>query len=173
MTETESVFQRGRRFGEKRAAAIWENLGKNNLWKRILKNVTATTLLVSICLIPGSRTAIGKAAYLGAITTVFGHPGRRFGQMAEALILVLSGTLLGVAWSLLGIYLGSLIIKEYPPAAYAIRAIFLAVVVLFHGTYIFERNSSCPYNFTGCETHSGSKRLLIPIRPVSSFKVLP
>ena len=118
---------------EKRAAEIWENLGKNNLWKRILKNVTATTLLVSISLIPGSRTAIGKAAYLGAITTVFGHPGRRFGQMAEALILVLSGTVLGVAWSVLGIYLGSLVIEEYPPAAYAIRAIFLAAVVLFHG----------------------------------------
>ena len=127
------MLQRGGRYGQKRALEIWENLGKNNLWKRIIKNVTATTLLVSICLIPGSRTAIGKAAYLGAITTVFGHPGRRFGQMAEALILVLSGTLLGVAWSVLGIYLASLVIKYNPSAAYAIRAIFLVVVVLFHG----------------------------------------
>ena len=133
MAEKGSVLQRGGRFGAKRAAGIWENLGKNNLWKRILKNVTATTLLVSISLIPGSRATIGRAAYLGAITTVFGHPGRRFGQMAEALILVLSGTVLGVAWSVLGIYLGSLVIKENPPAAYAIRAMFLAVVVLFHG----------------------------------------
>ncbi len=133
MTEKESVLQRGRRYAEKRAAEIWENLGKNNLWKRILKNVTATTLLVGISLIPGSRTTIGKAAYLGAITTVFGHPGRRFGQMAEALILVLGGTVLGVAWSILGVYLGSLVIKENPPAAYAIRALFLAVVILFHG----------------------------------------
>ena len=133
MIGKESVLQRGGRYGERRASEIWENLGKNNLWKRILKNVTATTLLVSICLIPGSRTAIGKASYLGAITTVFGHPGRRFGQMAEALILVLSGTVLGVAWSLLGIYLGSLVIKENPSAAYAIRAMFLTVVILFHG----------------------------------------
>ena len=133
MAEIRSVLQRGGRYGEKRAAEILENLGKNNLWKRILKNVAATTLLVSISLIPGSRTTIGSAAYLGAIVTVFGHPGRRFGQMAEALILVLSGTILGVAWSLLGIYLASLVIKENPPAAYAIRAIFLAVVVLLHG----------------------------------------
>ena len=133
MTEFGKVLQRGGRYGEKRATEIWKNVRKNNLWKRILKNVTATTLLVSICLIPGSRTTIGKAAYLGAITTVFGHPGRRFGQMAEALILVLSGTILGVSWSTLGIYLASLVIKEDPPAAYAIRAIFLAVVVLLHG----------------------------------------
>ena len=133
MTGKESVLRKGGRYGEKRAAEIWENLEKNNLWKRMLKNVTATTLIVSICLIPGSRDTIGKAAYLGAITTVFGHPGRRFGQMAESLILVLSGTVLGLAWSVLGIYLSSLVVKEYPPAAYAIRAIFLAVAVLFHG----------------------------------------
>lgn len=111
------------------------NLGKNSLWKRISKTVAATTLLVSICLIPGSQTAIGKATYLGAITTLFNRPGRRFGQMAEAFItcslgnatrrdLVSSGNLsqLSRFYSI-----------ENPTAAYAIRAIFLAVVVLFHG----------------------------------------
>ena len=90
-------------------------------------------LAVSIALIPGARDAIGKAAYLGAITTVFGHPGRRFGQMTEALILTVAGTVLGVAWSTFGVYLGSLVIKGNPPAAYAIRGFFLAVVALFHG----------------------------------------
>ncbi|MCJ1461752.1 hypothetical protein MMC07_000351 [Pseudocyphellaria aurata] len=90
-------------------------------------------LIVSICLIPGARDAIGKAAYLGAITTVFAHPGRRFGQMAESLILVLGGTLLGLAWSIFGIYLGSLVMSNNPAAAYAIRGVFLAVATLFHG----------------------------------------
>ena len=97
------------------------------------KNNGSLPPAVSICLIPGSKTAIGKAAYLGAITTVFGHPGRRFGQMAEALILAVSGTFLGLAWSLFGVYLGSLIINQYPPAAYAIRGTFLAIATLFHG----------------------------------------
>ena len=90
-------------------------------------------LVVSVALIPGARNAIGRAAYLGAITTVFGHPGRRFGQMTEALVLTVAGTVLGVAWSTLGVYLGSLIIQDYPTAAYAIRGIFLAVVALIHG----------------------------------------
>lgn len=53
--------------------------------------------------------------------------------MAEALILVLAGTSLGVAWSTLGVYLGSLVILENPPAAYAIRGIFLVLAALFHG----------------------------------------
>lgn len=46
---------------------------------------------------------------------------------------MLSGTILGVAWSLFGVYLGSLVIDENPPAAYAIRGVFLAIVALIHG----------------------------------------
>lgn len=53
--------------------------------------------------------------------------------MAEALILVVSGTALGVAWSIFGVYLGSLVIVKSPPAAYAIRGLFLLVAVLLHG----------------------------------------
>ena len=88
---------------------------------------------MSICLIPRAKDIIGKAAYLGAITTVFGHPGRRFGQLAEALILAVSGTIIGVAWATFGLYLASLVIGQRPAAAYAIRGIFLAFVVLIHG----------------------------------------
>ena len=40
---------------------------------------------------------------------------------------------MGVAWSLFGVYLGSLVIDRYPPAAYAIRGSFLAIATLFHG----------------------------------------
>ena len=53
--------------------------------------------------------------------------------MAEALILAVSGTILGLAWSLFGVYLGSLVMDRYPPAAYAIRGFFLAIATLFHG----------------------------------------
>lgn len=97
-------------------------------------NVRADSFpVVSICLIPGARKTIGKAAYLGVFPTVFGHPGRRFGQMAEALILVLGGTLLGLAWSTLGIYLGSLVMPDNPAVAYTIRGTFLAIATIFHG----------------------------------------
>ncbi len=54
-------------------------------------------------------------------------------MMAEALILALGGTLLGVAWSTLGIYLGSLVIHHNPPAAYAIRGGFLVIAMMMHG----------------------------------------
>lgn len=67
------------------------------------------------------------------MTTVFGHPGRRFGQLAEALILTLSGALLGLAWSNLGLYLSSLIITSNATAACAIRALFLTIALMVHG----------------------------------------
>lgn len=54
-------------------------------------------------------------------------------MMAEALILALAGALLGMAWSSLGIYLSSLVHERNPPAGYAIRGIFLAIALLFHG----------------------------------------
>jgi len=54
-------------------------------------------------------------------------------MMAEALILALGGTIVGVAWSLFGVYLGALVILSNPPAAYAIRGMFLAIALLVHG----------------------------------------
>ncbi|KAL9019386.1 MAG: hypothetical protein Q9185_003372 [Variospora sp. 1 TL-2023] len=125
--------QRVQKYGTKRTGEIVENLGKNRLWQRQLKNILATTILVSICLIPKCSAVLGRAAYLGAITTVFAHPGRRFGELIETLILVVFGTTLGLSWSLLGLYLSSLVIQHNPPAAYSIRGIFLACALLFHG----------------------------------------
>lgn len=59
--------------------------------------------------------------------------------MAEALILVIVGTVLGVAWSMFGIYLSSLIYEINSPAAYTIKGIFLVLALLFHG---FLRSST-------------------------------
>lgn len=54
-------------------------------------------------------------------------------MMAEALILSLAGTMLGVAWSMLALYLSSLIYDSNPQAAFTIRGIFLAIALFFHG----------------------------------------
>ena len=118
---------------EKRAQAIWTNLRTNHLWQRMLKNTIATTIAVILALIPSVERVLGKAAYLAPIVTVFGHPGRRFGAMAEALVLALAGTLVGLAWSTLALYLSSLVYENNAPAAYTIKGLFLAAALLFHG----------------------------------------
>ena len=88
---------------------------------------------VSLCLIHEPNSTFGKAAYLGAMMTVFAHPGRRLGQLTEALTLALAGAIVGVAWSVFGIYLSSLVMATNRPAAYAVRGIFLAVGLMLHG----------------------------------------
>ena len=67
------------------------------------------------------------------MTTVFGHPGRRFGQLVEALTLLILGSSLGLAWSILGLYLSSLIISHDQSSAYTVKAIFLVVAAMTHG----------------------------------------
>ncbi|OBT66102.1 hypothetical protein VE03_05080 [Pseudogymnoascus sp. 23342-1-I1] len=117
----------------KHASAIWDNMQTGNLWQRMLKNTIASTIAIIIALIPAVIAIYGKATYLAVITTVFGHPGRRFGMMAEALILTILGALFGAAWSIFGIYLSSLVYSYNTPAAYTIKGIFLSLAVLFHG----------------------------------------
>jgi len=110
-------------WAENRIASIWANLFTNHLWQRMLKNTLATTITIILAMIPAVVDVYGRAAYLGPIVTVFGHPGRRFGMMAEALVLIVSGTLLGIGWSTFGIYLSSLVYNTNPPAAYTFSRI--------------------------------------------------
>ncbi|KFY43966.1 hypothetical protein V494_01729 [Pseudogymnoascus sp. VKM F-4513 (FW-928)] len=117
----------------KHASAIWGNMQTNNLWQRMLKVTVASTIAIIIALVPAIIAIYGRATYLAVITTIFGHPGRRFGMMAEALILTLLGTLFGAAWSILGVYLSSLVYPYNSPAAYTIKGVFLSLAVLFHG----------------------------------------
>ncbi|KAH6717325.1 hypothetical protein BKA61DRAFT_601505 [Leptodontidium sp. MPI-SDFR-AT-0119] len=118
---------------EKRAKAIWTNLLANHLWQRMFKNTLATTIAVILALIPAVVRVYGPAAYLAPITTVFGHPGRRLGMMAESLVLTVLGSLLGVGWSVLGVYLSSLVYENNAPAAYTVKGVFLVVALMFHG----------------------------------------
>jgi Putative ER transporter, 6TM, N-terminal len=135
MRTTALFYEAASQWLREQGKVIWDNVVKKGLWKRMLKITIATSAANAIMLIPQVEPVIGKAAYLAGITTGFGHPGRRFGQMAEALILTVSGTLLGLSWALLGLYLGSLLIETNPPAAYTVRAIFLAIAFLLHGFY--------------------------------------
>ncbi|KAI1103989.1 hypothetical protein F4804DRAFT_308738 [Jackrogersella minutella] len=112
---------------------ITSNLQKNNLWKRIIKNTVCTTINLIIGLIPAVIAVYGKSTYLGAMASVFGHPGQRFGQMAESLILITLGSFVGIAWAIFGLYLSSLLHQTNIQASMAIRAVFFTLALLFHG----------------------------------------
>ncbi|MCJ1398214.1 hypothetical protein MMC11_001411 [Xylographa trunciseda] len=131
--EPTKITKRILKYGTSRLGEIRKTLGQNNLWKRMIKNVLATTITISLSLIQEPNSPFGKAAYLSSMMTVFAHPGRRVGQLTEALFLALAGVVVGSAWSFLAIYLSSLLIPSNPSAAYAVRGVFLAIALLTHG----------------------------------------
>ncbi|KAI8629458.1 hypothetical protein F5Y19DRAFT_82868 [Xylariaceae sp. FL1651] len=126
------------KLGLPRACQQWlgnvtANLRKDSIWQPMLKNVLSTTITLTIGVIPAVVAVYGRSTYLGAMAAVFGQPGQRFGQMAEALSLMAVGTLLGLAWGDLGLYLSSLVYVNNVNAAWAIRAVFFTLGVIFHG----------------------------------------
>ncbi|KAH6958257.1 hypothetical protein DER45DRAFT_612779 [Fusarium avenaceum] len=112
---------------------IWGDVETNDLWKQIIKCSIACTLSIIAVITPRADQALGTATFLAPMATTFAHPGQRLGVMIESLLMVLLGSLLGLGWSILGIFLASLISEENLTAAYAIRGIFLAVASMLHG----------------------------------------
>ena len=97
--------------------------------KQALSSPTVAITLVHY----DTNPIFGRAAYLAAMVTVFAHPGRRVGQLAEALVFVLMGLVVGVVWAVLGLWLASLVIESSPSAGYAIRAVFFVIALMSHG----------------------------------------
>lgn len=112
---------------------IWGNQHSNELWQRILKSSIACAIGLTIAVIPQVVEVFGLNTYLIPMTTVFAHPGQRMGKMIESMSMILLGSLLGLGWSLFGLYMSDIVVNYNAGAASSIRAIFLLVSVLFHG----------------------------------------
>ena len=112
---------------------IWGDWQTNQLWQRIFKSSLACTIALIIAVIPRVVAVFGLNTYLVPMTTVFAHPGQRMAKMIESLVLILVGALVGLAWSILGLYLSTLVVDYNVPAASSIRAIFMLVSTLAHG----------------------------------------
>ncbi|KAI1126112.1 hypothetical protein F5Y10DRAFT_245649 [Nemania abortiva] len=109
------------------------NLRKTSIWQPMLKNVLSTTIVIIIGVLPAVVKVYGTSTFLGAMTSIFGQPGQRFGKMVETLSLIGFGTLFGLGWSNLGLYLSSIVYNYNINAAWTIRAVFFVLAVIMHG----------------------------------------
>ena len=115
---------------------VWGDWQTNQPWQRIVKYTIACVIAVIIAILP---TFNRRSAFLIPMVTVFAHPGQRSGMMIESLRMSLIGSLIGLVWSLLGLFLSNLLVEENKPAAYTVRGLFVVAAVLVHG---FVRSSS-------------------------------
>ncbi|ROT40724.1 hypothetical protein SODALDRAFT_272691 [Sodiomyces alkalinus F11] len=134
--------QRRSRWSQKlrsQCSAIWANLHRDHLWRRIVKFSIATTVALIVVVLPDAVALFGTTAFFALLTTVFAHPAQRMGLMVESLLLIFAGCILGTAWAIFGVWLSSLVLASNVSGAYAIRAVFLLCAVFQHG---YLRSSS-------------------------------
>ena len=118
---------------------IWGDWQANRLWQRILKSSISCTIAIIIAVIPKVVEVFGLSTFLIPMTAVFAHPGQRMAKMIESLLLILFGSLAGLGWGILGLYLSSIPLDYDSPGSSSIRAVFLLASVLIHG---FVRSST-------------------------------
>ncbi|KAI9801448.1 MAG: hypothetical protein M1833_002680 [Piccolia ochrophora] len=123
----------------------WKELYRNHQWQRIVKSVVAVEITIILCLVTPASNVLGQAAFLAPVVVIIGNVGRRIGAFAEMLMILIICAVLGLSWSILGLYLSSFVHDGNQSAAYGIRAVFLVFVAFAHG---FMRSKS-PRLFPG------------------------
>ncbi|KAL7950290.1 hypothetical protein V8C42DRAFT_194895 [Trichoderma barbatum] len=109
---------------------IWGDCGTKALWQRILKDFIACVIASIIAILPQLRS---WSTFLIPMVVAFAHPGQRMGVVIENIIMIVLGSGLGLSWSMLGLYLASLVYDTNKPAAFTIRALFYLACTLLHG----------------------------------------
>jgi hypothetical protein len=115
------------------AIVIWVDTETNDLWKQIIKCSIASIGSVVAVMTPEAMAVLGPSTFLAPMATVFAHPGQRLGTMIETLLMMLLGTLFGLAWSIFALWLSSHVYGTNPAAANAICAIFFTIAAFLHG----------------------------------------
>jgi hypothetical protein len=121
------------------AHLLWGHSRSNQLWQRISKSSISCAIALIVASIPQVVAVFGLNTYLIPMTSIFAHPGQRMAKMIETLLLIITGALLGLGWSILGLHLSAITMETNAPGASSIRAVFLLVAVLIHG---FVRSST-------------------------------
>ena len=60
-----------------------------------------------ICLIPASRDWLGRYNYMIAISAIVNHPGRAVGSQVDGAFLTIVGTVAGLGWGYLALYVST------------------------------------------------------------------
>ena len=74
---------------------------------RLLKSFLGFFITYIICLISHSRDWLGKYTYIMVVSAIFNHPGRPIGSQLEGAFLTIFGTIAGLGWGALALYVST------------------------------------------------------------------
>ena len=74
---------------------------------RLLKSFLGFLITYIICLIPASRDWLGRYNGITVISAIVNHPGRAIGSQIDGAILTITGTIAGLGWGSLALYIST------------------------------------------------------------------
>lgn len=74
---------------------------------RLLKTFLGFFITYVICLIPASREWLGRYNYVMVVSAIVNHPGRAIGSQIDGAILTILGTVTGLGWGSLALYVST------------------------------------------------------------------
>jgi hypothetical protein len=107
---------------------------------KLLKSFLGIFIAYIICVIPESRSWLGRYNYILVVSTILNHPGRSIGSQIDGTILTILGTVAGLAWGSLALWVSTATVTAQ--AGYGgVLATFLIVftAVLSWGRCVYIR----------------------------------
>ena len=89
------------------ANAFFRNIGSSRAGIRLLKTFLGFFISYIICLVPASRDWLGKYNYIMVVSALHNHPGRAIGSQIDGAILTILGTVAGLGWGSLALYVST------------------------------------------------------------------
>ena len=74
---------------------------------KLLKTFLGFFICYIICLIPASRDWLGRYSYIIAVSAIVNHPGRKVGSQIDGAVLTILGTIAGLSWGSLALYVST------------------------------------------------------------------
>ncbi|KAL6717817.1 Zinc finger protein [Lecanora helva] len=94
---------------------------------RLLKSFFGVFITYIICLIPASRDWLGRYNYIMVISAIVNHSGRAIGSQLDGAVLTIIGTVAGLGWGSLALYVST----ATPTARSGYGGILAAFLVIF------------------------------------------
>ncbi len=74
---------------------------------QLVKSFLGFFIAYVICLVPASRNWLGRYNYIMVLSAIINHPGRPLGSQVDGAVLTIIGTVAGLAWGSLALYVST------------------------------------------------------------------
>lgn len=106
---------------------------------KLLRSFLSFFIAYIVCLIPASRRWLGRYNYILVISSLFNHAGRPIGSQIDGTLLTIIGTVAGLAWGSLALYVSTsttIAQRGYGGVLATFLVLFAAVLASLRCTFI-------------------------------------